>query len=52
MKLFIDTHTKEDKLIYTKKDPIKYLDKIKYQDDNEDLSDVRLFSHIEDSAFE
>lgn len=47
MKLFLDINKKEDKLVYTKKDPMKYLHTIKYEDDGEDLSDVKLFSHID-----
>lgn len=50
MKLFIDMHKKDSELIYTKKDPMKYLNKIEYEDDGEDLSDVKPFSHVEDSA--
>ena len=41
---------KENKLIYQKKDPLKHLHKIKYEYDDEDLSDIKLFDHIEDSA--
>jgi hypothetical protein len=50
MKLFLDMNKKEDELIYTKKDPMKHLHTIKYEDDGEDLSDVKPFSHIEDVA--
>ncbi len=50
MKLFLDMHKKDDALVYTKKDPMKHLHKIKYDDDGEDLSDVKPYSHIEDSA--
>mgnify|MGYP000507009844 CR=1 FL=1 len=49
MKYFMNMQ-KEDKLVYRKKDPLKHLHKIKYEYDNEDLSDIRLFDHIEDSA--
>ncbi|PHS40059.1 MAG: hypothetical protein COB07_04905 [Sulfurovum sp.] len=41
---------KEDKFLYTKKDPLKHLHKIEVDFDDEDLSDVKLFDHIEDSA--
>jgi len=51
MKLFLDMNKKEDKLVYTKKDPMKHISSISYDyDDSEDLSDVKPFSHIEDSA--
>ena len=49
MKYFMNMQ-KDDKLVYTKKDPLKYLHKIKREYDDEDLSDVRPYSHIEDSA--
>ena len=49
MKFFIDMQ-KEDELVYTKKDPLKHLHKIKVDLDDEDLSDVKPFDHIEDSA--
>ena len=49
MKYFINMQ-KEDKLIYTKKDPLKHLHKVKVEFDDEDLSDVKPYSHIEDSA--
>jgi len=51
MKLFLDINKKDDKLVYTKRDPMQYIHKIEYEyDDNEDLSDVIPYSHIEDSA--
>jgi len=50
MKLFLDIHAQEDKLIFIKKDPKKHMREIRYEDDGEDLSDVKLFSHVEDSA--
>lgn len=50
MKLFLDTHKKYDKIVYTKKDPMQHIQKVKYEDDGEDLSDVKPYSHIEDSA--
>ena len=49
MKYFINMQ-KEDKLVYTKKDPLKHLHKIEREYDEEDLSDVKPFDHIEDSA--
>ena len=49
MKYFINMQ-KEDKLVYTKKDPLKHLRKIEVDLDDEDLSDVKPFDHIEDSA--
>ena len=49
MKYFINMQ-KEDKLVYTKKDPLKHLHKIEREYDDEDLSDVKPFDHIEDSA--
>ena len=50
MKLFLDIHKKNDELVYTKKNPMKYIRKIEYVDDGEDLSDVKPYRHIEDSA--
>ena len=52
LKLFLDKNKKNDELIYTKKDPLKHLHKIEYdyKDDREDLSDVRLYSHVDDVA--
>ena len=35
---------------YIKKDPMNHLSEIKYNDDMEDLSDVKLYNHIDDSA--
>ena len=49
MKYFMNMQNK-DKLVYQKKDPLKHLHKIKYEYDNEDLSDVKPYDHIEDSA--
>ncbi len=48
IKVFFDMHKKSDELVYTKKDPMKYLHKIEYEDDGEDLSDVKPYSHVED----
>jgi hypothetical protein len=50
MKLFLETHQKDDTLIFTKKDPMKHIVKTDFEDDGEDLSDVKLYSHIENSA--
>lgn len=52
LKVFLDKHKNDDELIYTKKDPLKHLHKIEYEyeDDNEDLSDVKPYSHIDDVA--
>jgi hypothetical protein len=50
MKLFLDMNTKNDELIYVKKDPMKHLHKVEYEDDGEDLSDVKPYSHVENSA--
>jgi len=48
---FINSFQKQEKLIYKKRDPRKYSSKIEYIDeDNEDLSDVKPYSHIEDSG--
>ena len=48
MKYFINMQ-KEDKLVYTKKDPLKHLHKIERDYDEEMCDDVAL-THIEDSA--
>jgi len=50
IKQFLDKQTKKDEIVYTKRDPMKYIHKIKYEDDGEDLSDIQPYSHIEDSA--
>ena len=48
---FINSFKKEDKIIYNKKDPKKHSHKIEYIDiDNEDLSDVKPYHHIQDSG--
>ncbi|MGM0520401.1 MAG: hypothetical protein ACQERD_12265, partial [Campylobacterota bacterium] len=48
LKMFLDMKKQDDELIYTKKDPMKHLHKIEYdyEDDGEDLSDVKLYSHV------
>ena len=50
LKFFLDMHKKGDELIYVKKDPIKHMHKIAYEDDGEDLSDVKPYSHVKDVA--
>ncbi len=50
MKLFLDTHKQDNKIVYIKKDPMQYIQKVEYEDDGEDLNDVKPYSHIEDSA--
>jgi len=51
LKNFFDSFGKKNKLIYKKKDPRKHMHKIVYIDnDNEDLSDVKPYAHVEDSA--
>jgi hypothetical protein len=48
---FVNSFQKEGKLIYRKRDPRKYSSKIEYKDEeNEDLSDVKPYAHIEDSG--
>ena len=49
MNLFLDINKKDDKLLYTKKDPMKHLHTIQYEDDGEDLSDVQPYSRVEDA---
>ena len=50
MELFLEIHSKDNKLSYTKKDPMKHLHKVEYEDDGENLSDVKLYAQVEDSA--
>ena len=50
LKMFLDMNKKSDKLVYTKKDPMKHLHAIEHDNDDEDLSDVKPYGHIEDSA--
>ena len=50
MKLFLDTHKQDNEIVYTKKDPMQHIQKIAYKDDGEDLSDVKPYKHIENSA--
>jgi len=50
-KNFLDSFHKKEKFVFKKKDPRKHSRVIEYIDeDNEDLSDVKPYSHIEDSA--
>jgi DNA gyrase/topoisomerase IV subunit B len=50
LKMFLDAHKKNNELVYVKKDPMKHAHKIKHEDDGEDLSDVKPYSHVEDVA--
>ena len=51
LKSFFDSFHKENKLVYKKKDPKKHSRKIEYIDeDNEDLSDVKPYAHVENSG--
>ena len=50
MKLFLDVNKQDNELIYIKQDPMQHIVKSDYKDDGEDLSDVKPYSHIEDSA--
>ena len=48
---FIDSFHKKEQFVVKRKDPKKHSRKIEYiDDDNEDLSDVKPYSHIEDSG--
>ena len=48
---FLSSFKKEEKLYFKKKDPRKHSRKIEFIDDeNEDLSDVKPYAHIEDSG--
>lgn len=47
LKLFIEN---KENFSYSKKDPMKFLVKQDFNSDDEDLSDVKLFSNIEDSS--
>ena len=50
MKLFLEINNKDDEITFTKKDPMKHILKREYLDDGEDLSDVKPYSYVEDSA--
>ncbi|MBD3793371.1 MAG: hypothetical protein IE889_04325 [Campylobacterales bacterium] len=51
LELFMERFNKKEKFHYTKRDPKKYMHKIEYNDENdENLSDVKPYAHIEDSA--
>jgi len=50
MKLFLEMHKKENERIYIKQDPMKHIVRTDYEDDGEDLSDIKLYTHVKDSA--
>ena len=51
LKNFLNSCGKKEKLVYKKKDPRKHSRKIEFIDDeNEDLSDVKPYAHVEDSG--
>ena len=51
LKHFFDSTGTQKKLKYKRKDPLKHTHAITYIDeDNEDLSDVKPYAHIEDSG--
>ena len=51
LKNFLNSFQKKDKIEFQKKDPKKHIRKRIYIDeDDEDLSDVKPYAHIEDSA--
>jgi len=51
LKNFLNSFQKKDKLHYKKKDPRKHCHTIEYdEDDDEDLSDVVPYAHVEDSG--
>ena len=51
LKNFLNSFQKEEKLVYKKKDPKKHSRRIEYIDENnEDLSDVKPYAHVEDSG--
>ncbi|MEA1892107.1 MAG: hypothetical protein U9N33_05275 [Campylobacterota bacterium] len=50
LKIFLDMKKKDDEITYTKKDPMKHLHKKEYAYDDEDLSEVELYSYIDDVA--
>jgi hypothetical protein len=48
---FLNSFHKKEQFVFQKKDPRKHSSKIEYIDeDNEDLSNVKPYSHIEDSG--
>ena len=48
---FLNSFQKKEKLQYKKKDPLKHIHTIAYdEDDDEDFSDVKPYAHVEDSA--
>ena len=51
LKQFLDSNSSNGEIAYEKKDPMKHLRAIDYgYDDDEDLSDVKPYSHIKNSA--
>jgi len=51
LKNFLNSFQKEKNFVFEKKDPRKHSRKIEYtDDDNEDLSDVKPYAHVEDSG--
>ena len=50
LKMFLDINKTDNELVYVKKNPTKHLHKIKYEDDGEDLNDVKPFGHVPDAA--
>ena len=48
---FLNAFRKKEKIAFQKKDPRKHIRKrIKVENDDEDLSDVKPYAHVEDSA--
>jgi len=50
IKLFLDMHKKDDKLIYIKQDSMQHIVKSNYKDDGECLDDVKPYAYVKDSA--
>ena len=51
MNYFMSMKKESSGITYTKKDPLMHLQKITYEyDESEDLSDVKPYSHVEDSS--
>lgn len=49
LKMYLD-RCKNEEIVFAKKDPMKNIQKVAYEDDGEDLSNVELYAHIKDSA--
>lgn len=47
---FLNSFQKEKKFVFEKKDPSKYTQQIEHPVDDENLSDVRPYAHVEDSG--